>query len=549
MIPALSKHRLFQSNRSWQGPNALVPVDICYTLLDLLAWTGLIAAIVFVVLPSFVNLLGASSFLASWATWALILPIACAAIFRGLPFSARFALFALSVLISLGIVAVQIGMSPNNGVVIVLLLTALSLFFGYKAGLAGLSLILALHFVAAWGWTHGLFPLVKSPPGSTGPYVDFRSPVAWFRVLAIMALLMFAMLMVVRFLLQRLGIALNEAKTSEHKFRTLFEAANDAIFLMDDRPGAERVFLSCNRRAEIIFGCKQEDIVGHSPFKFLPPYQPDGRDSTEMAREKAAAALAGRPQVFEWQHRRMDGTLFDAEVSMNRLDLGDRMLLQAIVRDVTPRKQAEAALQENMAFNEAILDSIHGLVFLYDEAGRLCRWNKQHEQLTGYSAAELNGMHVLKWCRGSEPDTSRAVAALRDVWEKGQAEIEINLITKDGRSIPYYVSGVRLMIAGKKYFTGIGLDLTALQRARTENQQLQAQLFRPGALQSSEVETDFGEVFFPGNHQSDATDIIGDRASVLGDQVDLDFGLALFPDVAQRGDRSRRVGFRPATPF
>lgn len=127
---------------------------------------------------------------------------------------------------------------------------------------------------------------------------------------------------------------------SELKYRTLFETAGDAILLMRfDR------FLDCNARALAIFGCTRDDLIGASPVTFSPAVQPDGRPSTEKALEKITLALEQGPQFFEWEHCR-GGAPFPAEVSLNRLDLGDDVLLQAIVRDVTARRQAEDHVKE-----------------------------------------------------------------------------------------------------------------------------------------------------------------------------------------------------------
>jgi signal transduction histidine kinase len=60
-----------------------------------------------------------------------------------------------------------------------------------------------------------------------------------------------------------------------------------------------------------------------------------------VAGEKTLAALNGFPQVFEWQPIRADGTPFDVEITLSRLELGGTMCLQAIVRDISERKRLE----------------------------------------------------------------------------------------------------------------------------------------------------------------------------------------------------------------
>jgi len=59
---------------------------------------------------------------------------------------------------------------------------------------------------------------------------------------------------------------------SEKTYRTLFESANDAIFLMRDD-----IFIECNNKTLEMFGCTREQIIGEPPYRYSPKHQPDGK--------------------------------------------------------------------------------------------------------------------------------------------------------------------------------------------------------------------------------------------------------------------------------
>jgi diguanylate cyclase (GGDEF)-like protein/PAS domain S-box-containing protein len=147
---------------------------------------------------------------------------------------------------------------------------------------------------------------------------------------------------------KRTEMALRE---NEAKYRTLFEGAQSAIFLIYDGK-----FIDCNSHTLKMFGCTRAQIIGRSPVEFSPPQQPDGQDSRRKALEKIKAVLDGEPQLFEWKHSCLDGTLFDAEVSLNRMSVGEDLFIQAIVRDITHHKETEEALK-----TISLVDDLTGL--------------------------------------------------------------------------------------------------------------------------------------------------------------------------------------------
>jgi len=127
----------------------------------------------------------------------------------------------------------------------------------------------------------------------------------------------------------------------EQKYKALFNAANDGILLIE-----KYRFIDCNYKALEIFKLKKEQIIGQSPDQLSPEKQSDGSSSYDLSIDLIDKCLEGERQYFEWLHKRFNGEIFNAEVSVNKIEIEGRELLLAIVRDITGRKDLEKRLVE-----------------------------------------------------------------------------------------------------------------------------------------------------------------------------------------------------------
>ena len=176
---------------------------------------------------------------------------------------------------------------------------------------------------------------------------------------------------------------LAQLKRSETQYRTLFESSSDAIILLN-RSG----FLDCNQAALKMFGLNsQNDLKRLHPADLSPQRQPDGSDSRTLANHHITTALNQGSLQFEWLHKRADDTLFPADVWLTAMELDGEMLLQAVVRDVTLRKEKEAMLHTLSSALEQAGESI----VITDRNGVIEYVNPAFEKITGYSAQEAIG--------------------------------------------------------------------------------------------------------------------------------------------------------------
>jgi PAS domain S-box-containing protein len=139
-------------------------------------------------------------------------------------------------------------------------------------------------------------------------------------------------------------------------------------------------------------------------------------------------------------------------------------------------KSMQETLQHEQLLTDALFNSVPGILYLYDAEGRLLRWNKQHELLTGYSAEELSQMSLLDWYKGDQATIDRITQEVSNAFASGFASAEANLLLKDGRRLPMYLTAVPLTLDGSRYFAGIGIDISERRQLAESLAQHEARL-------------------------------------------------------------------------
>jgi len=258
-----------------------------------------------------------------------------------------------------------------------------------------------------------------------------------------------------------------ERLAPEAKYRALLEQIPAVIFMVYLDRGIGEAYVSPQIEASL--GFSQEEWL-EDPVRWYQHIHPD--DKQRWSEEAAVMFLSGEPLRSSYRVLARDGRViwFQCEAKIIRRKDGRPWFIHGIAFDITDLKQTEQALQDERNVVSAILDTVGALVMVLDRTGRIIRFNRACEQLTGYSFAEVRDKCVWELFVSPE-EVPRFRSLFGEICDSAsRTEYESRWITRTGDKRTIAWSAALLPGANEvpTYVIASGIDLTEQKRAQAK---------------------------------------------------------------------------------
>ena len=245
---------------------------------------------------------------------------------------------------------------------------------------------------------------------------------------------------------------------SEKRFRQIVETAQEGIWMID--VNNQTIFV--NKKMCEILEYTEEEMMGRTNLSFKDA------EEQKIALQQIARRKKGIKETHESNFITKSGRHICTQVSTNPILGEDGCYIGALamITDITERKRAEEKIKLEINFSQAALDSLPGLFYLFDDQGKFLRWNKNFENLSGYTPEEIT--HISPLDLFDESDKIKMAKRVQEVFQLGQSSVEADFQSKDQTKTPTFFTGKRLQFENKQCLVGMGIDITQRKRAEEE---------------------------------------------------------------------------------
>ena len=241
-----------------------------------------------------------------------------------------------------------------------------------------------------------------------------------------------------------------DAPNLEAQYRALIEQIPAVVFMVYLDRGVGEAYVS--PQIETMLGFSRAEWL-EDPIRWYERIHTD--DKARWSSEAAEMILSGKPLRSVYRVIARDGRVvsFRCDAKMVRRNDGRPWFIHGVGFDITDLKRAEAALQEERNFAAALVDTVGALVLVLDPEGRMVRFNRACERVTGLHSSEVIGGRAWDLLLAPESArfreafeelrTGRVPAMFESVWETrlgGRRVISWSgTLLADSRGAPEYV--------------------------------------------------------------------------------------------------------------
>jgi PAS domain S-box-containing protein len=187
-------------------------------------------------------------------------------------------------------------------------------------------------------------------------------------------------------------------RESQGRYRLLVEDSPDIVGVYQDK---RLVFIN-SAGVRLLGAGSPADLLNREIEQIIHP------DDVVDAIRRVQRRMAGESGLYpaECRYLRRDGSILPVEVSVAVISFAGRPALQFVARDISERKRAHEALEQEVTFRKSVIErAAEGLCVCHDIPEfphlRFTLWNERMTQITGYSMGEINR---LGWYQTVYPD-------------------------------------------------------------------------------------------------------------------------------------------------
>ena len=256
-------------------------------------------------------------------------------------------------------------------------------------------------------------------------------------------------------------------ESAASQLQVILDHVKDAILTVDDAGRIETL----NSTAERVFGCQESAVRGRRLDLLIPslarrPNLTEALSELAESLEDTQCDLAPR----ETKGRRVDGTLFDAELGVSHVRLDRREMFVVCLRDTTDRKLAEAAIRDSEARYRTLVENAPETIVVLDvDLGRFVECNENAVRFFKMSREELLAVGPERISPPVQSDGNPSFGAVRGHLDRALGRrgsvLRVDALRRTGHVIPCEVRLVRLPSSGQRLIRGSITDITERKRS------------------------------------------------------------------------------------